>query len=136
MIDPAWIANLALLTTAVVGGFTAWRSRKRERTEDTGLSQEMWFKEFGRLEKRATQADERADAAEQRADANEAALREARREFEAMAFRIDEMERELAQLRLREKVLADALEAAGIPVNGWVETAMRDLAANLDNPQE
>ena len=129
---PALISGLAPLVVALLG-WQGWkRLGKRENTETQSLTQDVWFREFKRLEERALHADERADTAEKRADANEIAVREAARQISEMQDRIDGIVRELADLRLKEQVLVEALADAGVEVNGWVERRMRQIESEQD----
>lgn len=128
--DVAALISGAVPVVVALIGWQGWQrlfGAKRETTEVTSLSQEMWFREFSRLKSDATEARTRADAAERRADANEAALREAHRQIGAIQDRMDEIRRELDDLRLRERVLVEALVESGVEPNGWVERRMREI---------
>lgn len=133
----AFFSGAAPIVVAIIGwqGWQRWFGRNRENAETLSLTQDVWANEFRRLEQRAKAADQRADLAEQRADANEAAVREAHRQISDLQDRIDEIVRELAQLRLREQVLTEALVDAGVEPNGWVERRMRQIESEQgDNP--
>lgn len=126
----AVIANAAPTLLAIIGGLTWWRSRRRETTEVTSLSQEMWFKEFQRLEDRAVAAEARSDEATDRADALDAALREAHRKIDDLERRLDEMARHQAEqdaITERQEITIEVLtERLGQrhddPPNGWTTT--------------
>ena len=98
------------------------------------MLQHVWVEEFERLEQRAERAETEATRNRQRADAHDAALREAHRQLDELRTRIAEILRELNVLRLRERVLVEALEDSGIEPNGWVDERMAEIQAQEGDP--
>ena len=125
----AFFSGLAPVVVALIGwqGWQRLFGAKRENAEALSLTQDVWANEFRRLEQDAERARARADAAERRADEVEAHARRQDLELVALNARIDDILDELADLRLRERVLVEALVENGIEPNGWVERRMRQI---------
>lgn len=125
----AFFSGLAPVVVAIIGwqGWQRLFGAKRENAETLSLTQDVWANEFRRLEQDAERARARADVAERRADEVEAHARRQDLELAALNARIDDILDELADLRLRERVLVEALVENGIEPNGWVERRMRQI---------
>lgn len=107
-----------------------WRAMSGGQDRDISAAerfQSIYQIEFDRLDHDATEARHRAASLQVRVDELEMALREAThaiREFEA---RVEEFDRRLDRMRVRERVMADALAELGKPVNGWVDEAIEAI---------
>ena len=121
------VATLAPILVAIVGAITVWRSRKRENAETQSITEDVWVKRFRLVDDRATRAEVRADAAEERANAAEEHSRAQDVLIAEMRAQIDDLANELADVRLRARVLTEALVEAGIEPNGWIERQMRAI---------